>query len=70
MASATWSTEDDTRLRKLAKSGKGMAEIAREMQRTKSAVRVRAVKLGIAFARQENAMQRGRLMAYAKGRQS
>ena len=63
MAFVPWSEEEDEQLRKLAKSGIGMAEIALMMQRTKSSVRVRASKLEIAIARQENPMQKGRLLA-------
>ena len=37
-----------------------MGEIAEQMQRTKSAVRTRALKLNIAIARAENSMQRGK----------
>jgi hypothetical protein len=56
-----WSKDDDKRLRELAMSGIGMVEIADCLQRTKSSVRVRAAKLNIAIARQENPMQKGRL---------
>lgn len=63
MVFVPWSEEEDEQLRKLAKSGIGMAEIAQTMHRTKSSVRVRASKLGIAIARQENPMQKGRLLA-------
>jgi hypothetical protein len=40
-----------------------MAEIAQQMQRTKSAVRTRALKLKIAIAHEENPMQKGRRAA-------
>jgi hypothetical protein len=63
MKSIPWSPDDDERLRKLAFSGASMAEIARQMQRTKSAVRTRALKLKIAIAREENPMQKGKRAA-------
>ena len=40
-----------------------MAEIAQQMQRTKSSVRTRALKLKIAIAREENPMQKGKRAA-------
>jgi len=40
-----------------------MAEIAQQMQRTKSSIRTRASKLKIAIAREENPMQKGRRAA-------
>jgi hypothetical protein len=55
-----WSPDEDERLRKLALSGASMAEIAQQMQRTKSSVRARALKLKIAIAREENPMQKGK----------
>jgi hypothetical protein len=55
-----WSPDEDERLRKLALSGASMAEIAQQMQRTKSSVRTRALKLKIAIAREENPMQKGK----------
>jgi hypothetical protein len=60
MAFEPWSEEEDEQLRKLARSGCGMVEIAQTMERTKSSVRVRAQKLNISIARQENPMQGGR----------
>jgi DNA-directed RNA polymerase specialized sigma24 family protein len=53
-----WSPDEDERLRKLALSGASMAEIAQQMQRTKSSIRTRASKLKIAIAREENPMQK------------
>ena len=61
MAPIPWTSDDDDRLRELARSGIGMDEIAAHMNRTKWAVRGRAEKLKIPIARQENAMQRGRI---------
>jgi hypothetical protein len=61
-----WSDEEDEQLKKLAGSGFGMVEIADLMQRTKSSVRVRALKLNIAIARQKNPMRRGRLAASSR----
>ena len=58
-----WSPDEDERLRKLALSGASMAEIAQQMQRTKSSVRTRALKLKIAIAREENPMQKGKRAA-------
>jgi hypothetical protein len=52
-----WSDEDDQQLRSLALSGFGLAEIARQMLRGMSSVRSRALKLGIAIARDRNPMQ-------------
>ncbi len=46
-----------------------MGEIAEQMQRTKSAVRTRALKLNIAIARAENSMQRGKRAAPRSNRQ-
>jgi len=54
-----WSDEEDEQLRKLVRSGFGMAEIAESMQRTKSSMRARALKLNIAIARQENPYAEG-----------
>jgi hypothetical protein len=58
-----WSPDEDEQLRKLALSGASMAEIAKQMQRTKSSVRTRALKMNIAIARQENPMQKGKRAA-------
>jgi hypothetical protein len=66
MVFVQWSDEEDEQLRQLARSGFGMVEIANLMQRTKSSVRVRALKLNIAIARQENPMRRGRLAASSR----
>lgn len=60
MASVPWSTAEDEQLRKLAMAGMDMAEIAERMQRTKSAIRVRASKMNIAIARGQNPMQKGK----------
>jgi hypothetical protein len=70
MAFVPWSEEEDEQFRKLAKSGIGMAEIAQMMQRTKSSVRVRALKLEIAIARQENPMRKGRLLTVTGQKES
>ena len=66
MGFVQWSDEEDEQLKKLARSGFGMVEIAELMQRTKSSVRARALKLNIAIARQENPMRRGRLAASSR----
>ena len=58
-----WTSSEEERLLKLALSGASMAEIAQQMQRTKSAVRTRALKLKIAIAREENPMQKGKRAA-------
>jgi hypothetical protein len=52
-----WSDEDDERLRKLAISGLSLAEIATQMERSKSSVRARALKMNIAIARDRNPMR-------------
>jgi hypothetical protein len=52
-----WSQDQDHKLRKLAAAGTSMAEIAEQIGRTKSAIRVRAAKLKIAIARDRNPMQ-------------
>ena len=51
MGFVLWSDEEDEQLKKLARPGFGMVEIAELMQRTKSSVRARALKLNIAIAR-------------------
>jgi hypothetical protein len=56
-----WSDAEDVRLRKLARSGIGIVEIAAHLGRTKSAIRARVEKLNIAVARQQNPMQLGKL---------
>ena len=66
MAFVQWTEEEHEQLRKLARSGCGMVEIAQIMQRTKSSVRNRVQNLNIAIARQENAMRRGRLGVTSK----
>jgi hypothetical protein len=63
MAFIQWSPDEDEQLRKLALSGASMAEIAKQMQRTKSSVRTRALKMNIAIAREENPMQKGKRAA-------
>ena len=52
-----WSTEEDERLRSLARTGFSLTEIAHQMKRSKSSVRARATKLTIALARDRNSMQ-------------
>lgn len=46
-----WSTNDDQRLGKLAQSGLSFAEIARQMNRSRSVIRNHAEKLKIAVAK-------------------
>jgi hypothetical protein len=58
MKSTPWSSDEDERLRKLARSGLSLVEIADEVGRSKSAVYARAVKLNIAIARDRNPMRR------------
>ena len=53
-----WSPEEDERLRKIARSGLSLVEIADELGRSKPAVYARAVKLNIVIARDRNPMQR------------
>ena len=55
--SIPWSTAEDQQLRKLALSGLSLAQIAAQMQRGKSSVRTRALKLEIAIASDRNPMQ-------------
>jgi predicted DNA-binding protein (UPF0251 family) len=57
-----WTKEEDEALRGLAMAGLGMSEIAERMQRSKSSVRVRSANLKIAIAREENPMQKGKLI--------
>ena len=57
MSNGFWSEEDDDHLRKLALSGLSLAAIAAQLKRSKSAVRVRAIKLDVAIARDRNPMQ-------------
>ncbi len=45
-----WTAEEDDQLRKLALSGLSLLEIAARMERHKSSVRTRAVKMKIAIA--------------------
>jgi hypothetical protein len=55
--SIPWSPAEDQQLRKLALSGQSLAQIAAQMQRGKSSVRTRALKLEIAIAHDRNPMQ-------------
>jgi hypothetical protein len=52
-----WSPEEVEQLRIMARSGISLAEIAYQMQRSKSSVRARATKLSIALARDRNPQQ-------------
>jgi len=61
MSHSPWTTEEDRQLRKLAQAGLSLTEIAREVGRNQSSVRVRAIKLDIAIARDLNGMQRRKL---------
>jgi hypothetical protein len=56
MTFVPWSPEEDDRLRKLALSGLSLAEIEAQMERGKSSVRTRALKMNIAIARDRNSM--------------
>ena len=51
MSSGSWSPDEDERLRKLAGSGFSLTEIAVQLQRKKSSVHGRAMKLKVALAR-------------------
>jgi hypothetical protein len=55
--SIPWSPAEDQQLRKLALSGQSLAQIAAQMQRGKSSVRTRALKLEIAIAHDRNPMR-------------
>jgi hypothetical protein len=57
MTFVQWSPAEDERLRKLALSGLSLAEIAGQMERSKSSVRARALKMNIAIAYDRNPMQ-------------
>jgi hypothetical protein len=57
MNAPPWTAEEDERLRNLALSGVSLAEIAHQMQRGKSSVRNRALKMKIPIARDRNPMQ-------------
>jgi hypothetical protein len=57
MTFVPWSPAEDERLRKLALSGFSLAEIAGHIERSKSSVRARALKMNIAIARDRNPMQ-------------
>jgi DNA-directed RNA polymerase specialized sigma24 family protein len=58
MTFVPWSPAEDERLRKLALSGLSLTEIARQMERSKSSVRSRALKIKVAIARDRNPMQK------------
>jgi hypothetical protein len=58
MTFVPWSPAEDEQLRKLALSGLSLLEIAARMERTKSSVRARALKMNIAIARDRNPMQK------------
>jgi hypothetical protein len=57
MTAPPWTAEEDEHLRNLALSGFSLAEIAHRMQRGKSSVRNRALKMKIQIARDRNPMQ-------------
>jgi hypothetical protein len=54
VGSPLWTPEEDDRLRKLALSGASVEAIARQMKRSKSAVRNRAYLLKIVVAKSRN----------------
>jgi hypothetical protein len=58
MTFVRWSPAEDEQLRRLALSGLSLAEIAAQMERSKSSVRYRALNLKIAIARDRNPMQK------------
>jgi hypothetical protein len=57
MTFVSWSLAEDDQLRRIALFGASFAEIAAQMQRSKSSVRNRALKLQIAIARDRNPTQ-------------
>jgi hypothetical protein len=59
--SRAWTLDEDERLRNLALAGLSLRELALEMGRGTSSVRVRAMKLDVAIARDLNGMQKGNL---------
>ncbi len=59
--SRSWTLDEDERLRKLALAGSSLRELALEMGRSASSIRVRAIKLDVAIARDLNGMQKGKL---------
>ena len=61
MSRSPWTTDEDVKLRKLAQAGLSLTEIASEVDRSVSSVRVRAIKLDIAIARDLNGMQKRKL---------
>jgi hypothetical protein len=67
MTFVLWSPAEDERLRELALSGESLAEIAVQMQRNKSSVRTRALKLEVAIARDRNPMLKGKTSAHRVG---
>jgi len=56
MTGVPWSIADDELLRKLARSGASLAEIAIQMKRGKSSIRSRAFKMKVTIARERNGM--------------
>jgi hypothetical protein len=58
MTFVRWSPVEDERLRKLALSGFSLGQIAGQMERSKSSVRTRALKMNIAIAYDRNPMQK------------
>jgi hypothetical protein len=52
-----WTTEEDDRLRSLARSGYSLTEIAHRMGRNESSIRTRAIRIELSIARDRNAMQ-------------
>jgi hypothetical protein len=61
MTFVPWSPAEDEQLRRLALSGLSLAEIASQMERSKSSVRNRALNLTIAIARDRNPMRKPQL---------
>jgi DNA-binding IclR family transcriptional regulator len=58
MSSGSWSPDEDERLRKLARSGLSLVEIAHEIRLSKSSVHTRAAKLKIVMARDRSTTTR------------
>jgi hypothetical protein len=59
--SRAWTLDEDERLRKLALAGLSLRDLALEMGRSASSIRVRAIKLDVAIARDLNGMQKRKL---------
>jgi hypothetical protein len=61
VASPLWTPDEDERLRAMALSGASVAAIAKQIKRSKAAVRGRAYKLSIPVAKSRKLLQKPRL---------